>query len=466
MTPFPSRPGRIRPVFLLLAVVVLLGVGGFVVYQKWASILNSFEDDREDAAALAALASTPVTPALPVAAEVGWPQWRGPNRDGLAPSGPLRTNWKESPPKPLWSVPCGGGYASFAVVGNRLYTQDYKDGTERILCLDAATGATIWTHGDSVPYSGLGFPSGPRATPTIHEGRVYTVGAKGLFLCLDANPDSPQGKELWRHDLLAEFRADLPTWGIASAPLIEGDLVIVQPGGRDGTIAAFDRKTGAKRWATGKNPNGYSSPIAATLGGVRQIVAVTGDAIIGVRPSDGQQLWSHPWITEHKGNIATPVVVDVNHVFVSSGYQKGCVLLQIAADGDGAKAKELYFRKSRVMRNHHSSCVVRGESLYGYDDNTLRCVDWRKGAAKDDWEGTDNNGRTLRKGSVILSDKYLIGLTETGTLFLGEAAPDEFRFLGQVPNVLAGAECWALPVLVDGRLYLRDAAKIVCLDVR
>jgi outer membrane protein assembly factor BamB len=295
---------------------------------------------------------------------------------------------------------------------------------------------------------------------------VYSVGATGLFLCLEANPGGPNGKELWRHDLLAEFGASLPTWGIASSPLIEGDLVIVQPGGRTGSVVAFDRTTGEKRWATGKNPNGYSSPIAATVGGVRQVVAVTGDAILGVRPSDGKQLWSHPWVTEHRGNIATPVVVDANHVFVSSGYGKGCVLLQVSADGDGAKVKELYYRKARVMKNHHSSCVARGEYLYGYDDETLRCVDWKKGQAKADWEGVDDNGRNLRKGSVILADKHLIGLTETGTLFLAEAKPEEFELLGQLPGVLTGGQCWALPVLADGRIYLRDAEKVVCLDVK
>lgn len=468
MTPVTRRPGRIRLFLVLIALLAVVGVGGYVAYVRWATIVNTFDTEREDAAAIAALANTTVSPAAPAAAEVGWSQWFGPTRNGLAPAGPLRTNWMESPPKKLWSVPCGGGYSSFAVVGNRVYTQDFTGGTERVLCLDAATGNLIWSKSDQADYSKMrkGYATGPRATPTVHDGRVYTVGASGLLLCLEANPDAADGKELWRHDLLTEFRATIPDWGVACSPLIEGDLVVVQPGGRDGSVVAFDRISGERRWATGKNPSGYSSPIAVTLGGVRQVVAVTGDAVLGIRPSDGMLLWSYPWVTEYHGNIATPIAVDPNHVFVSSSYNKGCALLQVTASADGADVKEVYFRKGRVMQNHYSTCVARGEHLYGYDNELLRCVEWKKGQAKADWEAMDDNGRTIRKGSMILADKYLIGLTQEGTLFLAEATSIEFRFLGQIPGVLSGSQCWALPVLADGRLYVRDAEKVVCLDVR
>ena len=154
------------------------------------------------------------------------------------------------------------------------------------------------------------------------------------------------------------------------------------------------------------------------------------------------------------------------YVFVSSGYQKGCALLKVTADGGGAKATEVYFRKNRVMRNHHSTCVHRDGFLYGFDDNELRCVDLRKGTQVEDWVGRGADNRALAKGNVILAGDKLLGLTQTGTLFLADADTKEFRVHGEMKGVLSGQDCWALPVLVNGRVYLRDHEKVVCVDVR
>jgi outer membrane protein assembly factor BamB len=198
-------------------------------------------------------------------------------------------------------------------------------------------------------------------------------------------------------------------------------------------------------------------------------VAVTGKSVLGIRAADGKLLWSHPWVTEFNGNIATPVVVG-DYVFVSSSYNKGCALLKVAADGDGAKVSEVYFRKNRVMRNHHSTCVHLDGFLYGFDSpsgtDLLRCVDLRKGVEVAGWEGRDAGNKPLAKGNLIRAGKHLLGLTQTGTLFLADADPTEFRLLGEMKGVLSGSDCWALPVLVDGRVYLRDHEKVVCVDVR
>lgn len=460
-----ARHGRaVRRVVVALAAVAVLAVGGVLVYKRWATIQNMMENERENADALAAVATAPVPAQSTASPGAGWPQWRGPNRDGVAPAGPLRTDWKANPPAKVWSAPCGGGYSSLAVGGGKVYTQDRQGDSERVLCLDAETGKEQWAFAYPVDYGRfrLGYAGGPRATPAVHDGRLYAVGATGTFVCIDVT--GPHPEELWRHDLLAEFNADLPGWGVAGSPLVEGDLVVVQPGGDDGSVAAFDRVTGERRWAVGDSPNGYSSPVAATLGGVRHIVAVTGDSVLGIRPSDGQLLWSHPWVTEHRGNIATPVILG-DHVFVSSNYGKGCALLAVSAAGDGAKVTEVYFRKNRVMLNHHSTSVAWGDHLYGYDNDTLSCVAWRTGQAVPDWEGQTDEGRVIGKGNLILADKHLIGLTESGTLFLAEADPKEFVFLGQVAGLLNGRENWSLPVLADGRIYLRDAEKVVCLEV-
>jgi len=192
---------------------------------------------------------------------------------------------------------------------------------------------------------------------------------------------------------------------------------------------------------------------------------VTGESVLGIRPADGEVLWRHGWATSFNGNIATPVVVG-DYVFVSSGYGKGCVLLKLIPSGGGVRPEVVYFRKGRVMRNHHSTCVYSGGFLYGYDDNLLKCVDFRTGEEVDGWVAKDDKGRSIGKGSLVLADGQLLGLTETGTMFLAGVNPEEFRFLGQVERVLEGNQCWAAPVPVNGRIYLRDQSKIVCLDAR
>jgi outer membrane protein assembly factor BamB len=286
------------------------------------------------------------------------------------------------------------------------------------------------------------------------------VGATGKFLCLELPTAGGQPKLLWEHDLIGEFRASIPGWGVACSPLLTGDLVIVQPGGKDGSVAAFTRSSGELRWKTGSNPGGYSSPVSATLGGVRVIYAFTGNALLCVRASDGELLDEYAWTTQHNANIATPVVHD-QWVFISSGYNKGCALLRAEASGDRVQFREVYARSNRVMRNHHSTCVFKDWYLYGFDDSRLKCVDFKDGKEKEDWEAT-----ALRKGSLILAGKHLIVLGEDGTLSLVEATPEEFRLVASVPSGLGRSENWALPVLVDGRLYLRDGQKVICLDVR
>jgi outer membrane protein assembly factor BamB len=448
----------LRPVLVVtIGLVLIASVAYYTVTTYFPHLL-----DRESAnpAELDRLRSAEL-PAPPVA-RGGWPQWFGPNRDGRAPDGPLRTDWDTNPPAVVWSVPCGSGYSSMAVVGGKVYTQDRQGDTERVLCLDAETGKEVWAYTYPADYSGMDrrYANGPRATPTVHDGRVYAVGAAGAFVCLDGS----SGERLWDHDLKAGFRASAPTWGFASSPLIEGDLVIVQPGGRNGSVAAFDKQTGDLKWSAASDVNGYSSPVAATVGGVRQVIAVTGEAALGIRPDDGKILWRHDWQTQHNANIATPVVVG-DYVFVSAWYSKGCALLRLAVAGDGVRAEQVYFRKGRVMQNHHSTCVYKDGFLYGYDSDTLRCVDLRSGEVNEDWNAREVSGNR-GKGCLILHDDHLIGLTQTGSLFLADADPQEFRLRGRVEEVLSGSDCWALPVLVDGRIYLRDHEKVVCMDVR
>lgn len=456
------RPRRSRAAFLWAGLLAALVAVGLILYRN-GTLERWLARDSDNPEELARLREAPPKTAPTAAATAGWPQWMGPLRDGRAPDGALRTDWERNPPRPLWSVPIGGGYSSFAVVGDRVYTQDRQGGNERVMCLDAATGKLVWEHSYAANYGKIGYGSGPRATPTVEGNRVYTVGASGLFLCLEASGSPGEGvKELWRHDLPAEFEASTPQWGFAGSPLIDGDQVVVQPGGEKGAVASFDKSTGALRWSVGSNPAGYSSPVATTVHGVRVIYALTGNEFRCVR-SDGELMGSFRWNTSFQGNIATPLVLD-DCVFLSSAYNMGCALLRVKPEGDRLKLEPVYTRRNKPLRTHHATAVVRDRFLYGFDGDSrasLICFNYIEGTAVEGWDATG-----VDKGSIILAGKHLVIFTQTGELVLAEASPDEFRPVAKFATGFGGSENWALPVLLDGRLYLRGRDRLTCLDVK
>jgi len=455
---------RIRRVLLVLGLVAILGVGGYLAWRS-PIVRGWFASDSENAAEIARLAEKKLE--LPPVGEAanGWPQWRGPTRDGRAPAGPLRTNWEGNPPAKLWQAACGGGYGSCAVVDGKLYVQDRRDENERILCLDAGSGQELWNYSYAAEQAGSdgSYAIGPRATPTISGGRLYAVGGAGKFLCLNIPTGTGGNPTLaWEHHLLAEFDATLPRWGVACSPLIEGELVVVQPGGSRGAVVAFDKNTGEHRWSAGDNSPSYSSPIAATIGGRRMIFAFLGDALLAIRAEDGAVTGSYSWRTQHGANIATPLVID-EYVFVSSGYVMGCALLHAVSRGDGVELEVVYARrKPPGLQNHHQASVFKDRHLFGFDNNTLKCVEFATGNFVEGWSGE----REVGKGSVILAGEHLLIQTEGGDLCLVKADPKEFELLGKVRRVLSGRNNWASPTLVDGRIYMRDEQKVVCYDVR
>jgi outer membrane protein assembly factor BamB len=453
-----------RKAVLIVGVLAVFGVGGYAAYRStWVRALLA--RDSEDAGEIAKLGGKKLDVAPAADAATGWFQWRGPTRDGRAPAGPFRADWDKNPPKLLWQAECGGGFSSCAVTGGRAYTQDFRDGNERVVCLDAETGKPVWEYAYPADYGGTdrNFAIGPRATPAVVGGRVYTVGGAGKLLCLE--PPAAAGgspRVVWQHDLLAEFGAAIPQWGVACSPLVEGDLVVVQPGGRKGSVVAFDRASGERRWAAGENPSGYSSPAVGTVGGRRVIFALTGDDLLAVG-TDGTVHDRYEWATRFGGNIATPLVAD-DYVFVSAAYGMGCALLRAEPDGGGVRLVPVYARRGRAFQNHHASSVLNGRHLFGFDGEggaRLKCVNLDTGREQKDWEA-DGVG----KGTVVLAGGHLVIQTERGELCLVEATPDEFRLVAKLQGVLSGRNNWATPAVADGRLYLRDETKVVCYDVR
>jgi outer membrane protein assembly factor BamB len=386
-----------------------------------------------------------------------WPQWRGPKRDGVSQETGLLTACPADSPRILWRAPSGLGYASLAVTGGRVFTvvQDQQIYNEVALCLDANTGATLWKFSYPCVRIVDDHGIGPRATPTVDGDRVYVLGAGGIFHCLNVST----GALLWRHDLPTEFGEMPPAspayWGHCCSPLVEGRFVIVETRGQRGDVAAFDKRTGELVWKALDDPAGYSSPIAVTLAGLRQLVFFTGGGLAGLSPDDGEVLWHYRWQTNDECNIATPVAAD-RYLFISSGYDRGCALLEVSLRSDGIWRAEPVYRHKR-MRCHFSSPVLYHAFLYGFDNGLLTCMDFRTG--KIQWKE-----RGFAKGSLLVADAKLIVLGENGILAVAEASPQAYRQLFSFqfsPN-----RCWSAPVLADGKLYVRDQAEIVCYDLK
>lgn len=382
-----------------------------------------------------------------------WPQWRGPWRDGKSAETGLLQSWPASGPELVWAANgLGAGYSSFAVEGGKLYTQGQRNGRQFLTAFDTENGSKRWEVENGGQYMDSK-GNGPRGTPTLNDGRVYAISGRGHLICAEA----ATGKMIWRIDLLGEFGARNISWGISESPLVEGDRVIVTPGGREAGVVALNKMDGSVIWKSEGDRAGYSSAVSTTLAGVHQYVLLTGTAGVGVRASDGKLLWRYTKVANGTANAATPIVSG-NQVFLSSDYGTGCALLQISPDGaGGVEAEEVYF--SREMRNHYSTAVLIDGKLYGYSSRILTCMDFATGAV--DWRD-----RSVGKGQVIAAEGLLYLQGEDGVAGLAEATPTGYREISRFEFSKADLPTWALPVIADGRLYMRDQDRLNCYDIR
>jgi len=378
-----------------------------------------------------------------------WPQWRGPNRDGISKETGLLKQWPAEGPPLVWKASgAGGGYSSFSVANGKLYTMGLRGEREYVVAFDVATGKEAW----STPH-GSAFRNdrgdGPRGTPTIDGDRVYALGGSGDLTALDART----GKIVWSKNVLREFGGSNITWGISESPLVLGDKVLVNAGGPGASIVALNKANGALIWKSQSDKAGYSSAIPVEINGTTQVVFFTAERAVGLDAKDGRLLWEYGRPANDTANVATPIA-RANRVFISSGYGTGGGVVEIKADN---KAQEVWFTKD--MRNHHSSSVLIGDYLYGFSESILTAIRFDTGDIA--WRD-----RSVGKGSLVYADGNLYCFSENGVVGLVEATPTGYKEKGRFRLAQGNLPTWTHPVVVGGRLYLRDQDTIYAYDVR
>ncbi len=394
-----------------------------------------------------ALPPTPVAAHMTAKTEAEWPGFRGPGRDSIIPGTRIETDWSTSRPVELWRRPIGPGWGSFAVGGDLLYTQEQRGDEEIVTCYNATTGNPVWAHRDAARFWESNAGAGPRATPTLHDGRVYTFGATGIVNALDAR----NGAVLWSRNAASDTAVKVPGWGFASSPLVLGDIVIVATAGK---LVAYDLATGAPRWFGPKGGgDSYSSPHLVTIDGVQQILLMSALGATSVTPADGKLLWKYSWPSDTR--IMQPAVTADGDLLITAGDAMGGVgMRRIAvAHGPGGWTTEERWTSAGLKPSFNDSVVYDGHVL-GFDGGILACIDAKDGKRK--WKG----GRYGAGQLVLLRDQgLLLVLSEEGELALVRAASDQFTELARVPAM--EGKTWNHPVLVGDRLLVRNGNEMV-----
>jgi outer membrane protein assembly factor BamB len=392
-----------------------------------------------------------------------WPQWRGPNRDDVSTEKNLLKVWPKDGPRVVWKFQeAGASYSGPSIVGDRLYCCGSDEHREFAFALNVRTGKKEWSTDFSKGYT-HGRGDGPRGNPTVDGDHVYVLGGGGQLACLETSG----GKLVWSKNLNKDLGGQMMTgWGNSESVLIDGDQLICTPGGKNGTLAAFDKKTGDVIWRSKDSTDSaaYSSVIIAEVNGVKQYIQMTGRGVIGVAPKDGKVLWHYTEGKYSTAVIPTPIYRD-NHVYITRGYGVGCDMIKLTKNSDGTfKAEKDYANTNMV--NHHGGVILLGDYLYGYSDGKgWVCQDFKTGAVK--W--SDNK---FGKGSVAYADGMLYHYSEKdGTVVLSEASPNGWKELSRfkIPETSklhkGQVMYWTHPVVSNGHLYIRDQDLLFCFDV-
>jgi hypothetical protein len=386
-----------------------------------------------------------------------WPQFRGPDRDNLSKDSGLLRSWPQEGPPLAWKATgVGSGYSSLSVVGDRVYTLGNKGKSSFVYALERDGGKIVWSAEIGPEGGNLG------CTPTVDGTRVYALGQRGDLVCLD----TMAGKRIWHRNLRKDFGGEVGDWQYCESPLVDGDRVVVTPGGKDATMASLNKETGNTIWTCAVPARdvqaGYSSIVVATVGSVKQYVQLFNGGVAGVA-TDGRFLWKYEKLGPNTANIPTPVVLD-DHVLAVAGYGKGGALLKLTASGSDVSVKEVYF--NRALSNKHGGIVVVGDYFYGDSDDRGQpfCAEVKTGKVV--WKRERDQGKGEGSTSVTYADGHLYFHYQNGEVALVKASPEGYNEVGSFKVPLTNGNSWAHPVVVGGRLYLREGNMIYCYDVR
>lgn len=372
-----------------------------------------------------------------------WPNWRGPAYDGISTS----TNWSSAKvtasAKVLWNVNVGIGYSAITVAEGRVYTAGWRDGKDHVLCLNPTTGRTQWSYSYPADLYANSHEGGPSSTPAFDGERIYIVSRDIRMFCLDAG----SGKLVWQRDLRKDYGVQIPKWGFSGSPIIWGKGVLVDAG----RTIALDRKTGEEIWKTRDYSTGYSTPCPFTIGDKRMLAVFPAYGLVILDAANGNEIASRPWRTDHGVNAVMPIIHG-NRIFISSGYNTGAALFELA----GSELQVVW--QNRNMRNHMNTSILIDGHLYGFDESLLKCLDFNTGTVK--WEK-----RGLGKGSLMATNDKLIVLSENGELIIAGATAAAYEEIGKA-KVLQDNRCWTVPTLAEGRIYARGkSGELACIDV-
>lgn len=398
-----------------------------------------------------------------------WPQWRGPQRDGKSSESNVDLDWTDSAPKMLWRVDgVGSGYASMAIVDSVIYTTGNTGSGQAIVARSAKDGSKVWATQITPKNPKHGYP-GARSTPSVTQEHVYAVTSDGQVVCLDRT----NGKKVWAKSFQNEWQGKMMSgWGYSESPLIDGNKIICTPGGENALIVALDRKTGNQIWASksfssdkGKDGAGYSSVVISNAAGVKQYVTLTGRGVVSVDAESGNKLWTYAPVANKTANIPTPVPFG-DHIFCSSGYGTGSALLKVSQSGNGLSVKEEYFLDPATLQNHHGGMIQVGDYLYcgnGHNNGMPTCLKISSGEVV--WGG---KMRGVGKGSAAITmvGDHLLFRYQSGQLASIAATPDGYQLKGHFMPDHQEGKSWSHPVVVDGKLYLREQNVLMCYDVR
>tara|TARA_R110002096_G_scaffold163992_5_gene331657 strand:+ start:12655 stop:13911 length:1257 start_codon:yes stop_codon:yes gene_type:complete len=394
-----------------------------------------------------------------------WAQWRGPNQDGISPDKGLMAEWPEGGPEKIWTYDNAGmGYSSFSFGEDKLFTLGTRGDSVFAIALNPNTGEEVWaseiSNDDQKGYS-AGWGHGPRSTPTYDAGKIYAFGPKGTLACLNA----ADGSKVWSKNLQSEFSGKAGGWGYSESPVIDGDKVVIAPGGDKTPLVALDKSSGETIWTSsfsGAGKSEYATVVVSEINGVKQYVKLYQQLLVGVNAESGELIWKSEWPRGRTAVIPTPIVSG-NEVYITSGYGAGSKKVKI----EGSTATDVWDNKE--MKNHHGGVIKLGDYLYGFSDGGgLVCQSWETGEIV--W---NEKGRYTQKGAVHLVDGKLICVNEAdGMVTMAKATPEGYVELGQFklepqsPNRSPKGKVWSHPVVLDGRLYLRDQEFLTAFKVK